>query len=316
MDNTLPPIPKGTYDPQACATTRRHLAVLHDLPLEQVRIVYQHINNCPGCNAEHRLLSWSTQVVANLPTSTPSTHVDQAIMAAIAAQSKERVLEPALVTTAPAKRRSPLRLYRLLGQLAVAAVFLLAIVTAVHFQASQAFAIPTSVSWNSFVLYHTETMVAANGLQYRVESYHDLATQRIHVETTMPGHLDVIAIGNGHTMLGMDMMQHVAQSGADAWSVDDSLFNLARIRSDLQINPALYIGKNLFHGQDVYRIRTKSGPILLLTMQYMPVNVLRTDTSEPIYDTLTWLHPSQVPSSMWDMSMPAGFQTGTLPDKP
>lgn len=312
MDDTLPPIPKGAYNPQVCATTRRHLAVLHDLPLEQVRIVYQHINNCPGCSAEHRLLSWSTQVVANLPTSTPSAHVDQAIMAAIAAQSKE----PVLVTTTPAKRRTPLRVYRLLGQLAVAAVFLLAMVTAAHFQASQAFAIPTSVSWNSFVLYHTQTMVAADGLQYRVESYHDLSTQRIHVETTMASGLDVIAVGNGHTMLGMDMMHHVAQSGADAWSVDESLFNLARVRSDLQANPALYLGKNLFHGQDVYRIRSKSGPILLLTMQYMPVNVLRTSTSEPIYDTLTWLHPSQVPSSMWDMTMPAGFQTGTLPHKP
>jgi hypothetical protein len=28
------------------------------------------------------------------------------------------------------------------------------------------------------------------------------------------------------------------------------------------------------------------------------------------------LHPSQVPDSMWDMSIPPGFQMGTLPAKP
>lgn len=312
MDNTMPPIPEEAYDPQDCITTRLHLAVLHDLPSEQVHVVYQHLNSCPTCAAEHQLLNWSTQLVANLPTSAPSAHVDQAIMAAIAARNRE----PVLATTSPRKRTQPVRLSRLIGQMAVAAVFLLAMLTAVHFQASQAFAIPASVSWNGFVLYHTETKLAANGLQYSIESYHDLATHRTHVETTMADHLDVVAIGDGHTILGMDMMHHIVQLGADVWSVDDSLFDLATVRNDLQANPSLYLGKTLFNGQDTYRIRSKSGPLLLLNMQYMPVNVLLTSTSQPMYNTLTWLHPSQVPDSMWNMTMPSGFQTGALPAKP
>jgi len=170
------------------------------------------------------------------------------------------------------------------------------------------------------VLYHSETKIDANGRRYHINSYHDLGTDRVNVETTMPGSLDVIAVGSDHTMLGMDMMHQVAQWGANAWGVDDSMFNLEELRSDMQAKRAIYLDHDRFRGQDVYRIRARNGLVLLLNMQYRPVNVLRgavgPGTGEPMYDTLKLLLTSQVPSSMWDMSIPAGFQMGTLPPEP
>jgi len=35
-----------------------------------------------------------------------------------------------------------------------------------------------------------------------------------------------------------------------------------------------------------------------------------------MYDTVKVIPASQVSSSMWDMSVPRGFQMGTLPAKP
>jgi hypothetical protein len=58
----------------------------------------------------------------------------------------------------------------------------------------------------------------------------------------------------------------------------------------------------------------------LLDMHYMPVNVLRgavgPGTGRPMYETLQLLSHSQVSDSMWNMSVPPGFQMGTLPTKP
>ena len=132
--------------------------------------------------------------------------------------------------------------------------------------------------------------------------------------------IDVIAVGNNQETLGMDTLHHVAQMGADNWMVDDSLFDLAQLRHDFQTKGATYIGIETFGGQTVYRIRCKDGLVMLLDMQYRPVNVLRgaagPGTGEPIYTDLQLLAPSQVSVSMWDMSVPPGYHMGTLPAQP
>ena len=142
----------------------------------------------------------------------------------------------------------------------------------------------------------------------------------MHVETTIANQLDVVVVGHDHEMLGKDMVHHIAQYGAGVWSVDDSMFNLAALRTDLQAKRAVYLDKDTFHGQDVYRIRWKNGLVLLLNMQYQPVNVLQgaigPGTGGPMYDTLKLMPPSQVSNTMWDMTIPQGFQMGTLPPRP
>jgi len=142
----------------------------------------------------------------------------------------------------------------------------------------------------------------------------------MHVETVMPDHLDVIAVGNHHAMLGLDMMHHVAQWGANDWSVDETAFDLAELRSDLDAHRAVYLDQDVFQGHAVYRIRTRNALVLLLDIHYMPVNVLRgaigPGTGEPIYDSLMLMPPSHVSSSMWNMNVPAGFHMGALPKKP
>ena len=116
------------------------------------------------------------------------------------------------------------------------------------------------------------------------------------------------------------MMHHVAQWGANDWSVDETAFNLAELRSDMDAHRAVYLDQDVFQGHAVYRIRTRNGLVLLLDMHYMPVNLLRgavgPGTGEPIYNSLVLMPPTHVSSSMWDMSVPAGFHMGTLPKKP
>ena len=127
-------------------------------------------------------------------------------------------------------------------------------------------------------------------------------------------------VGDQQAMLGKDMLHHVAQWGADAWAVDDSMFDLAELRHDLQTKAAVYLDKENYRDQEVYRIRCKDGLVMLLDMDYRPVNVLEgavgPGIGEPMYDTLKLMSISELPDSMWDMSVPAGFQMGTLPAKP
>jgi hypothetical protein len=183
-----------------------------------------------------------------------------------------------------------------------------------------AFALPANLSWSNYVLYHSETINGANGMVYHVESYHDLGSNNMHVETKADGQVDVVVVGDDHAMLGMDMMHHVAQWNADAWAVDDSMFDLAELRHELQTQSAIYLDKESFRGQEVYRIRCKNGLVMLLDMNYMPVNVLQgsssADMARPMYDTLKLMPASQVHASMWDMSVPPGFHMGSLPSKP
>lgn len=336
MDNSdLPPIPDEVYNPRICAIVRPQLAVLHDLPPERVRALYKHVDNCPGCAEELRLLHWSTRLVAGLGASTPSARVDDAIMAALAARNRERIPEPLLsasqqhtesvrIEILPRRRvigRVPRRLIGLtrpplVAALAAMLLFVVVATTVIFNRPPETFIIPASASWSGYVLYHSETRIDNSGIRYLVNSYHDLGTNLMHVETMIPGLLDVVTVADGHQALGMDMMHHVAQWGAGTWTVDDSLFDLAALRRDIQANRAVYLGKTQFNGRDVYRVRARDGSILLLNMHYEPVNVLRSDTGEPIYDTLILYPAHQVSSSMWSMNLPPGFQMGTLPQQP
>ncbi len=316
MSNTdMPPI--RTDGPQACATVQLYLAVLNDLPAEQGRAVLQHVDMCAGCAAELRLLTQATQLVTNLAELAPPSSVDRAVIAAIAARS--RGCPPELVHPA----RSHRTLW-LMGQVA-AALMLLAFLSAHHFLSgplttSQTFVLPASLSWSGYVLYYSETKLGANGMRYRVNCYHDLGTGRMHVETTTGGGLDIVAVGNEQVLLGEDLVHHIAQWGANAWSVDDSLFNLAQLRSDLEAKRAVYLGTDHFDGQEVYRIRLSNGLVLLLDRHYLPVNALHDahgpGTGKPIYDKLSLLPASQVPSTLWDTNVPPGFQMGRLPERP
>jgi len=215
----------------------------------------------------------------------------------------------------------------LVGVAALVAVLLLTFLATMtlHFpggssSTTQAFTLPPDLSWSGYVLYQSETRIDAHGTRYSVNCYYNLSTGRMHVETVMPGSLDVVAVGDDHEMLGLDMMHHVAQWGANAWSVDETTFNLAELRSDMQTHRAVYLDKDMFHSQAVYRIRSRNGLVLLLDMHYRPVNVLRgavgPGTGEPVYDTLMLMPPSHVSGSMWDMHVPGDFHMGTLPKKP
>ncbi len=88
----------------------------------------------------------------------------------------------------------------------------------------------------------------------------------------------------------------------------------------MKASRATFLDKDMFRGQAVYRIRCSNGMVLLLNMQYEPVNVLRgavgPGTGEPVYDSLDMMPSSHVAGEMWDMRVPAGFKMGALPGKP
>src|SRR6266550_5072698 len=342
-DDTMPPLPKaGEYGPQVCSTVRLYLAILDDLSPRQVQLLREHVDNCADCATVHRLMQRTTRVFASLPESAPSPHVDQAVMTAIRSKSskqkagkRSRRVGATLVGTLSGGQVTlgggatlvagtlKSRSVTPSASVALAFVLLLALFTTIHFSGSpttQAFRLPPNLSWSGYVLYHSETRIDAHGLRYYVNCYHDLGSDSMHVETIMPDHLDVIAVGNHHAMLGLDMMHHVAQWGANDWSVDETAFDLAELRSDLDAHRAVYLDQDVFQGHVVYRIRARNGLVLLLDMHYMPVNVLRgavgPGTGEPIYDSLMLMPPSHVSNSMWNMNVPAGFHMGALPKKP
>jgi hypothetical protein len=336
MDNTnLPPLPAAHQSgPEVCAVVRLYLAVIDDLTEEQVALLHTHIATCMACEEELRLLEHATWLVGSAVATAPSPRVDFAIRALIEGRGQRQqpvtaphpvfVPTPAFITRRRAPRR---RLVSLTGGLVTAAVLILALFASLHFSSifdnagkQSAFALPANLSWNQYVLYHSENRIGADGQLYQVNSYDDMSTGDMRVETKMENQLDVIAIGNNQETIGMDTIHHVAQMGADNWMVDDSLFDLQQLRHDFQTKDATYIGTDTFRGQAVYRIRYKDGLVMLLDMQYRPVNVLRgavgPGTGEPIYTSLQLLPPSQVSASMWDMSIPPGYHMGTLPTTP
>ncbi len=335
MDNrylpSLPPLPAiNQSGPEVCAVVRLYLAVMDDLALteEQVALLNAHIAICAACGEEFRVVEHATRLVGCAAATAPSPRVDAAIQALIeGGRHRQRPASTPTLITRRTRRTVPRRLVGLPAGLLAAAVLLLALFASLHFTSifdnttpQTAFALPAHLSWNQYVLYHSETRTSASGELYQVESYDELSTGNMHVETKMDNQLDIIAVGNDLETLGMDTIHHVAQMGADQWMVDDSLFDLNALRHDLQTKDAVYIDTQSFRGQAVYRIRCKDGLVILLDMQYRPVNVLRgavgPGTGEPIYTALQLLPPSQVSASTWDMSVPQGYQMGTLPAQP
>src|SRR5258708_5274350 len=337
-EEDLPPSPStGEKGPHVCDIIQLYLGILAELSTEQARLVLEHVRTCNDCTAVQRQMEQATWLLARLPASTPSKRVDHAVMDAIAARSNSRVAtyaQPVAVASHGERKsrageregrpyRGSRRIIGAVGALVLAAALALALLATLHFgggPATQTFTLPSNLSWNGYVLYHTETRIDAKGERYSVNTYHDMATGRMHVETVMPGSMHVVVVGDDRSMLGLDMMHPVAQWGADAWSVDETPFDLTQLRSDLNAQRAVYLGKDTFHGQPVYRVRTRNGLVLLLDMNYRPVNVLSgavgPGTGEPMYDTLVLMPSSHVSSSTWDMSVPEGFRMRALPNKP
>src|SRR6266496_5590308 len=328
-DDSLPAMPvMGESGPQVCAAVQLYLGVLNDLPAEQGEIIREHVRTCAGCAAVERLIQSTTDIIGGLPASMPSARVDEAVREAVAARGKGRRYVASLrggdASVPTGRRRVGLR-WGAMAAAAMAAVVVLSFLTMMHFSGvpgltPQVFTLPTTLSWNGYVIYYSETRIDAQGVHYRVDTYYDPGTDRVHVETMKPGSMDVVVVGDGHSLLGMDMMHHVAQWGANEWSNDESMFNLAAIRSDMKASRATFLDKDMFRGQAVYRIRCSNGMVLLLNMQYEPVNVLRgavgPGTGEPVYDSLDMMPSSHVAGEMWDMRVPAGFKMGVLPGKP
>ncbi len=324
----FPPFPTpGARGPQVCASVRFYLAIIEDLPLEQTRILSEHLQTCPDCAAEFRLLRHATHLVAALPESAPSARVDKAILAAVAGRNgraqqleSEKQTEPRV----PALRKGRSIRRRGAGVLALAAALLVLVLAGalwrgLIFPASPAFQLPANLSWNGYVLHYTQTRLDAQGQSYQVEVYQDLGTDQIHIESSMPGQFDVVVVATPSTMLGKDMMHHVAQlgSGVEGWAVDGSLFVLTRLRQDLTTHHATYLGQSTFEGQQVYQVRASNGQVLLLNQHYLPVGVLHSvsgpGSGVPVYDTYQLMLSAQVADSMWDTSIPPGFRMGELP---
>lgn len=327
MNSTdLPPLPTtGVISQDVCDTVHLYLAVSHDLMEEQKRRVSVHLKVCPQCVHEYHIVKRSAQLVGSLEATEPSARVDIAVMAAIAARSgsNRSVDTPAPLRPIAYNRnsgRSRRRRVPIGGLVAAAAVLVVALIGVMHFvlmppNSASAFQVPAG-SWNG-VIYHTQTVVAGNGDQYQVATYHDMSNDMVNVETTMGTKLDVMAVSDGHQTLGMDMKHNVAQWHAHVWLTNDSLFDLNQLNKDLKSGQATYLGTGQFNGQEVYRIRD-NGQILLLNMQYKPVNVLQgangSGTGKPVYDKLQLLNTA--PAGMFDMTPPQGFKMGKLPARP
>jgi hypothetical protein len=332
----MPPVPEaGARGPQVCATVQLYLAVLDDLPREQVDVLMQHVHTCSDCTAQYHLLSRATRAISGMSASAPSARVDQAIMLLIAARSATSVSVAEKQPVQTSGLPEPVRVQKRwqpsfwgISQIAASVILLLGLMTIARYvmgtpASKTGFSLPEDLNWDAYVIYHSETRIAGDGERYVVNTYHDLANGDIHAETMMNHTLDVVAIEDNSMVLGLDMMHHIAQWGAQPWGTDpseESMFNLSLLRSDLASKLDVYIGTDVFHGLEVYRVRYQNGLVLLLDTHYMPVNVLRgavgPGTGEPIYTTVTLMQPTHVASSMWNMSVPAGFQMGTLPAKP
>lgn len=332
QSNFLPFPSMGEKGPQVCTATRFYLAVINDLPSEQVGILSAHIQQCEGCAAEFRLLQEVARLVAQLPQSTPSGRVDEAILARVERRGSGRLVSTPLhsendaIGQALPVRKRRARMLRWSGLL-VAALLLLILVGAFLYglifpaNNSTTFQLPANLSWSGYVLHYIQDRTDRQGESYQVEVYQDLGTNQMHIESTMPSQFDVVVVTDASTMLGKDMMHHVAQmgSGVEPWAVDGSLFDLAHLRQDINAQRMTYLGKGRFRGQEVYQVRIHNDQVILLDMHYLPVTVLRnftgSGTGVPLYNTYDLMASAQVSQSMWDMQVPPGFHMGELPHK-
>lgn len=317
---------------ETCYIARLYLGVWADLNEMQRTQVWRHLRVCAACRAEASLYENVNRAMSNLPISTPSTRVDQAVMAAIAARSQgkaislqpahtaSRALQASPVPFARARASRPRGLVRTGGLIAAVAIIAAVLFATLYFtrQASpsqRALLLPASLTWTSYVLYEVQNNVDKRGQEYRTITYYNMSNHDMNVETVMDNSLDVVMISDTRDALGLDMMHHIAQWDASNWAVDESIFDLNSLKRELRANPSAYLGTMTFDGQQVYRILCSNNLTMLLDKDYMPVNVLNAGGA-PVYQTLKMLLPSQVPDSMWDMSIPPGFQMGTLPAKP
>ena len=343
---SLPPLhPSDDYNANTCATMRLYLAVWNDLTPAQRNAALSHIEVCQRCQREQRLMNGVTLLLTTLEESQPSQRVDAAVMAAIAARSQthyqgvgnsDGIFRSGSTRSTNSKQRMSFApqvswstSLRYVGIFIAAAVVLLAVFTTTRFvkqSSSSVFLLPATLSWSTYILYHTQKEHDPQGQEYQIESYHDLDSQQVHVETTQGSTLDVVYIGsmdNASPSLAMDEIHHVAQWNTKTWSLDattESMFNLSTLRHELQDQSAVYADKDSFHGQTVYRIRCKNGLMLLLDTHYQPVNVLvgavGVGTGEPVFDKLKLLPRGNFDNSMWNMQVPNGFTMGALPAKP
>jgi hypothetical protein len=320
VDHTadLPPFPvDSSADQGVCEIVKLYIAVFDDLSPDQQRSIHAHMSECQQCQQEWMIVRKATLLVADLDELAPSTQVDNAIYAALA--------HPGTTITNMKKRQRRKQFsVRSLGGLTVAA----ALVFIVSFALSgawlvmrpQSFSLPANLTWNTYVLLQKQTMLNQRGESYEVIQYTDMTTQSSHVETVMNGKFDVVVIQDGQHSLGLDMMHHVAQWNVGTWNIDESMFDLQRLRTDLRDGQAKYLGKGTFQNSPVYRIQYADGDILLLDMHYMPVNVLHVEqkqgSAQPMYDTVQWLSPNVVSSTMWKMQVPHNFQMGKISGKP
>jgi hypothetical protein len=319
----LPPLPSvNLHNRRACTTIRLYLAVLQDLPPEQVHIVSEHVKTCAGCTAELQLLTRAGEIIQGAVQLIPPTQVDEVVRTAIATHHRTQRRQTVRPFLSPKSARTHHALWWLVQVAAILLLMFLVTIDSLSHPAipSRAFALPASLSWDGYVLHYSETKTNIKGARYHITCYHDLSTGRMHVETLTSDGTDIVVVGDTQILLGMDLTHHVAQWNANAWSVDDSLFNLTQLRTDLQTNRAFYEGNGRFAGQQVYRIREKNGLVLLLDRHYQPVNVLQEEKGsgkgQPLYEKLALLPVSQVPNTLWDTNVPAGFQVGTLPPGP
>src|SRR5207247_10178027 len=123
-------------------------------------------------------------------------------------------------TPAPTGRRRVGLRWGAMAAAAMAAVVVLSFLTMMHFSGvpgltPQVFTLPTTLSWNGYVIYHSETRFDAHGVPYLVNTYYDPGTDRVHVETMMPGSMDVVVVGDGHSLLGIVILDDVAHGGSD-----------------------------------------------------------------------------------------------------
>jgi len=328
-----------------CATVRLYLAVWDDLTPEQISLVTGHIQMCERCAHEQQLFLHVTRSMTHLPVTQPSARIDRVVLEAIAARSQANVHVGGGIRKdeqfAASFRNRPRTLSHSLLDFrrrstrvaALVALCLLVLFSSAYFlmyrmgqvpslQSQKAtLALPANLSWDKYVLYREQTMTNERGQSYLMMSYLNMSTESANIEVVIPGKIDIVVVKDTQKSLGLDMMHQVAQWGAPSWiQSDTSMFDLDRLLKDLQTGQATYLGQVVSNGQSVYRVRVPNGHILLLDMSYMPVNVLEsgdsTGTGKPMYNTLRWLPPSRVPSSMWDMTVPANFSMGVLPSEP
>lgn len=334
VDFPLFPAP-GKKGPQVCEAVRVYLAVVDDLPFEQVRILSEHVQECPDCAREFRHIQQATHLIRTLPESSPSARVDEAILAAIKSRSEASPSSVELHPTTqnpvtprpPSIRKRATTARRWSGALALAAALILLILGVAYLRGlifstgnnALALQLPNTLSWNGYVLHYTQTMTDKQGAPYQVEVYQDLATNQMHIESTMENKFDVVVVTDEQNMTGKDMMHHVAETGngVESWAVDGSMFNLSHLRQDLDAHRMTYLGKETFQGREVFLLHASDGQVLLLDAHYFPVNVLRDyqgpGTGTPIYSTFDLMKATEVSSSLWNMQVPSDFHMGHLP---